>query len=214
MTNKEEAEKAPVIVPQEASVVIEEPTPTNVIEAPVSDQNTTSTEDESVEVEVDEEAPKKSLDEINLGENVKEIFKQANEKGLSQAEIVEDIRTRLVKAGYDTTDLTERLAPFTKEFGNLNLSSNDFFKGLAAGETYGSFYEKNSVDYQQAKVRWDAFNAVDKTEQGIRALINSGALDKNQTLLKDLMNDERTAPFVKQNMKEVLKDKAKNTKNI
>lgn len=142
----------------------------------------------------------KSLDDINLWEVVKESFIRGSEVGLSKWEVLENIRKRLSDRNFDVSDLDNKISGFTEEFSSLNLSSDDFLKGLMNWETYWKFYENNSVDYQQAKEIFNSFNSIQKTETGIKTAV------KNWEISKWVMNELIKNPQWQQWINEVNTD--------
>ena len=156
----------------------------------------------------------KSLDWVPLSGAIKDVFQRSGESGKSKAESVEIIKTKLANAGYDISNFDAEYGDVINQFEELNKSEDDFFKAIQGGETFWSFYEKNSEDYKNAKTRADAFTAVDKSPTGLTLAVKNGSLDSNSLLFKDLMNVPEYNAVMQKAQKEKLTEKLKNTKNL
>lgn len=139
---------------------------------------------------------KTSLDTISdFGWITKEAFIRWNEVWKTNQEIVDWIRSRLAKDWYDMTDFDKRIWQYQKDFGDINLSTNDFYKWLQNWETYWKFYEQNSPDYQSAKKLFDWYNSLDKSEAWIKRAVNDWTLVWG--LLDKVNQDPLLASYVK-----------------
>lgn len=196
-------ETAPIVeaTPVETPVVETTPVETVVEETPT-------------ETVVKEEKPLQSLDQVQLSDSIKDAFIRANEKGISRAETVENIKTKLSQSGFDVSQFDQTYWELIGEFDSLNKSQDDFFSALQWWETFGKFYENNSADYNSAKKLYDKWNALDKSEAWLKLALKSGKISKDGPLFVELMKNPEYSQILTNARKELIKENISQSKNI